>query len=405
MESTAAPRQQFTNIFNELHSDRYLAKEEKVSAPGQPPRVIRNYITPATYQQRALLVQHTLNKARTFARQGVITQPQERAIQELARIKKEEIAQQVFLERPRHEFESEGDTYRLVYLRIGKYACINTSEYQLRRDALTWESKRDPKVWFRGTPTRGDIRVSPDRLCLVNEALKRRPIAHDMLTAWRIDNHPCWAPAYTERLAKGRLIASAPGTYMIHPSLDNKAVCLTYKVGQEVFHERFDRETGFLQGDESDFPETIFQRMEQLDQVRKESPRPAPAVEPHSQSNPGTVPQRKQVTWFDAPQHSRAPQSSVAKEERRPLAGLMTESQARDEIQLLMPGYAVPYHTSDGTVRILVKVKSQHVNDPFVLDLRYFPDTHEVAVKSRPGRINAAEYLRSIGATDTVRLI
>lgn len=405
MARIAAPRQQFQNIFSELHNDRYLTKEDKISAPNQPPRVVQNYTTPTTYQQRAVLVQNTLNKAHAFAQQGVITQPQERAIEELVRIKKEEVAQNVFLAQPRHEFKSQGDTYRLVYLRNGKYACVNTREYQLSPNGSTWVSMRDPKVSFLGTPVRGNIRVSSDQLCLVHKVLNRRPIAHDMLSTWYIESHAHWAPVYTENLARGRVNASPPGTFIIHPSSDNKAICLTYKVGQKVSQERFDKETGVLEGDGSDFPETLFQRMEQLEQVEKASSRSAPAVEQRGQRKPETVAPRKQVKWYDDPQNSNAPQESVANEERRPRVGLMSEWQARDEIQLLMPGYAVPYHMTDGTVRILVKVKSQHVNDPFVLDLRYFPDTHEVAVKSRPGRINAMEYLRSIGVTDEVQLI
>jgi len=246
------------------------------------------------------------------------------------------------------------------------------------------------------------MRVPADKLCLVSEALKHRPIAYDILSTWHIEEHPAWQPLYTEKLAKARLNESHPGEFIIHPGSGNKTICLTYKVEQGVLHERFDKETGFLEGDTNDIPETIYQRMDQLDQVSRQRGRSWLVSEPHPQSNGTTEARRGPMLRHVARQTEIAPSQSVANREHVSHDELMTEEQARDEIQLLAPGYAVPYRMPDGVMRILIKVKSRHVKDPYVLDLRYFPDKHEVAVKSRQGRINAAEYLRSIGVTEPV---
>ena len=400
MARIAPPRQQFENIFRELHDDQYLIKEVTARTPGCQPA--RQYTQPQNDRQKAVLVDMTLKKARRFAEQGMITPQQELAIEELATVKKEQIAQYNFLLNPRSTFKSQGDIYQLVQLENGNYACANTSEYQLCADGATWFSKRSPHISFVGAPICGSMRVPADKLSLVSEALKHRPIAYDILSTWHIEEHPAWQPIYTEKLAKARLSESHPGTFIIHPGSGNKTICLTYKVEQGVFHERFDKETGFLEGDTNDIPETIYQRMDQLDQVSRQTGPSRLVREPHPQPNRTTEARRGPMIRHVARQTEIAPPQSVANREHESHDELMTEEQARDEIQLLAPGYAVPYRMSDGVVRILIKVKSRHVKDPYVLDLRYFPDKHEVAVKSRQGRINAAEYLRSIGVTEPV---
>jgi hypothetical protein len=408
MERIVAPRKPFERILQELHNDQYLTKEVTASTPWGHP--LRQYTRPENCRQKAVLLDMTLQKARKFAEQGMVTPQQELALKELVTMKKEEVAQYNYSINPRSTFKSQGDVYQLVQLDNEKYACVNMSEYQLRPDGVTWLSKRSPHISFTGTPINDNRRISTDRLCMIKTITNHRPVAYDLYSMNIIENHPNWRPLLNRKFAETTANNLEPGMYVIRPSDYNEYICLTYRTEKGVAHDRFHKETGFLEGDQSELPLTIYQRMEQLEQCHRtwqQSARPAdrgalpprpPRKNVQAQVNSpvygsGAVPGKIRQ---GSPVKAVAPMPAAVEQKNKAQGRLRSKMEARREIQLLAAGNAVRYREFPGEERILIKGTNAR-GEVIVLDLRYFHEKREVAQEFSKERMNAAAYLRTVG--------
>jgi hypothetical protein len=261
-------KQIFNQIFDSLDRDEYTRKTIIRSAFGLKPAIpIELSIRNPERKEHASLLKNLLNEARKHVRKNNLSAHQGLAIEKLIRLKRDELAQKKFLEKRKRTFKTQGTEYELVDMGHGDFSCVNKKEYRKRNDGK-WESiKGDPKDIFGSGATADPLVVDEKRIFAIDHFLGHRLDAYYMRNMCDADFLPNYTPLRDKQQAEVELRHAPDGAFLIFDK-DNESeeyCAIIYKMGGQIIHELFNKETGIMKSHENDpSPRTIFNVLNNL---------------------------------------------------------------------------------------------------------------------------------------------
>lgn len=285
-------RVKFSLIATEVKNEKYTSNAIKpqFSKKQHEPLFLAH---PIVRQQRAAMIKGAHALARDYVKKGYFSEKQGAAIEELVRIKKDELALAKYLtDTTKYTFSTHGHKYQLVRLSENEYTCLNTHEYSLRRDGLNWISKKDATIEpFFGKPIRSreSLPAPGSKFLTITKYLQvRRPIADDMVEMEQIrDRSPFeqlldhtnkhtrlnfrYFVAMNDLQAKEALRGRPPGSFLLHNTQNQGYKCMSWvePLNGAVEQRLFDADTGALVTQDGS-RKTIFWLMSELNKVRAE---------------------------------------------------------------------------------------------------------------------------------------
>jgi hypothetical protein len=368
---------QFRQIADSITHESYTQKTKKKIDGRNWPIVFESVITNPDRKQHAVLLKDILTQTRSCAKERKFTPRQADAIEQLVRHKKDELAIRKFLENPKRTFKTQGTEYELIRTSDGRYSCVDKKQYQKCANGM-WMSKREPHITFYGAPVADPKQVGTDQIAPIDE-IRHRPLeATYMNDMFDVKRHPQWCVSSSNEMAEAELsrMRGGNGTFIIHSDKREDCYAITYKIGNEIAHESFDKDTGIMEkGTDTYPPRTIQTVIRNLESMQGQHASPA-RVTRRDAHNASATPSRG------------GPRNATTQAEAR-------ENIERYNLEYFPNGLAMSFE-ENGEHYVLVRARNNQGREQRY-KLPYIPQTRQVHIQGARHPIDVEQFLSSKG--------